>query len=1232
MRTNEVLIWIFGAALLLAGSVQAADVTVAIGNGTGESGTQVESGAFNASKNGLDALCGTLWGVANTANRDGMLYWTYSDLAGTTLPDTIQPGIYTFTATIGNNGDGAGFSGLNDISSGTNTDGGSVAGFFATAPGSDAETSKNNMLTEFNGLSGVTYMPPSGPDPATDAWTTWTFAWTVAEGSPVVGTDPFFGVYTKTGIDGGNGFWDDSVLGYTPASASARRISINFHVSDDADAQADHELTGSESAGAGAYATTNWNNIAVGSAGATSGTLFSPTVLADDSGDAGAATIAPSVSSSRFVGYCASSASGADELGLPGNDDDLFNSYLALGTSDAAVLQVTGISSNFTANGYRVVVYSDTDKRTAGDTRTSIFELTPGGGSAVTALTEDDGVTFDGTYVISDNANTGDDYSNYTVFEGLTADSFTLAVSSPDGGRGGISGLQIITGGGSLYAALNSDETWVTAGSEVTLSWLAYNADSVSIDQGVGDVTSLTTNGTGQVRVYPTATTTYTLSASNASAGSVQDSVTVTVGELPPVIHGFSANTHVVETNGTPVTLSWVVSGADTVSIVPDIGLVPSVGQTNLVVDAASIYTLTASRGTDSVSEVWRFNLAANRPNILLMLVDDYGPMDSSLLYAYDAYTDAGTPLQTAFNDFYHTPHMETLAANGMKFTQAYAMPMCSPTRVSLMTGYNSPRHGVTHHLNVYETIDNASFAITSHRGPNHWRYLGMGMNGTEDVALPQLLKDAGYHTFMVGKDHLSHVQEPDEIGFDVIDCALYKSTVLTPKAEVMIEDAVALGEPFFGYISWQDVHSGFYYATDATNDYSGAYNDSHAKFATMVESVDNSLGAIVAKLEEQGVAENTLIIFLGDNGSDSPALSDEYWPNGTAFDDYPMRGKKGSTYEGGIRVPLLVAWAAPDAGNSFQQVLSIPAGGVEHDIVTVEDIAPTILSAVGAAVPNMDGYDLTPYLRAEAGTHRPQKVLRHMPHEHRSNYFTCFRDGDWKILYRYHIDDNAAQGVSNEDYPEMSTPFELYNLADDPDESDNLVSSMPEKTLQMARAMARELDASWGDFGPLWPTLNPGLVSKPARPLVDDPFVIDFSVDGRDLVDSDGDGLADVLEDLDADGLVSATETSADASDTDGDGSDDYTELRLNLDPRDAAQAFVAEMALSGLTSFSLSWPSAPGTTFNILSGTNLQDAVENWQVAASNIPATAASNETTATVEALDADAAYYRIELNP
>jgi arylsulfatase A-like enzyme len=974
MKTSILANVVIGAILLLAAPLRAATVVVDVG----ERGTQIEAGAFNTTKNGLNAENGTLWGVSNTEDKDGMLYFSYSELAGTTLPATIQAGSYTFSGRIGYDGIGS-FVGLNEIDSGVNTARGAVAGFFSTLS-ADAQTAKNNMYTEFNGISGVSYIAPVEAAPGTDAWTTWTFIWEVEEGSPVIGTNPYFGVYVQTG-SGGSAFWDDSTLYYTSSTAVMPEI----------------------------------------------------------------------------------------------------------------------------------------------------------------------------------------------------------------------------------YDFLTDISTIETNGTQVTLSWaVSTNLTQLSISPDVGDVLPATVNGIGQTSVIVNAQTTFTLTASN-EVFAVSSNVVVRAPEL--LINDFSANTHLVDTNGTLVALSWDVFGAESVSIAPDIGEVSAMGQTSIVVHAAATYTLTASSGMETVSADWTFHLPQTQPNILLVLVDDYGVTDTSVPFAYDRYDETGSPIITGFNEFYHTPNMETLAERGMKFTQAYAMPMCSPTRTSLMTGFNSPRHGITAHLNVYNTIDNAAFNVPSHRGPNNWRYHGMDAS---DVTLPQLLGAEGYRTIHCGKAHFGcdgeYADDPEAIGFDINIAGTYRgqpasyvgdygddlpgldayentgtflTDALTQEMNATIEQAVADGVPFFGYMAYYAVHSPFTTNPDATNDYSAAVSTNHEKFGTMVEGVDISIGDILAKLDELGVAEDTLIVFLGDNGSDSPALTDEGYAIGSDFDDFPIRGKKASAYEGGCRVPLIISWAAPSSGNIFQQTLPIAGGSVEHDLVSVEDIVPTILKTAGASVPDMDGYDLSPYLRSETGTHRPQKILRHMPHEHRSDYFLWFREGDWKILYRFHTD-----------------AFELYNLTEDPDESTDLSSAQPEKVLTMARAMARELDDAWGEYGALWPTLNPTQVKTPDRPLEDDPFYIDFSTDGRDAIDSDGDGLTDAEEDPDADGLVDETETDPDDADTDGDGTNDHAELRLNLDPRNADEAFRVQIEGVGADSVALRWPSAAGLGFNVVSATNLTDTPVVWTV----------------------------------
>ena len=272
-------------------------------------------------------------------------------------------------------------------------------------------------------------------------------------------------LYTLTASDGVNAdviaTFEVVIMPEYPVIPSGPTISVNFHV-DDLDALADHQLTMGETAGFVPVDGEFWTNINLGAPSNHEGeALFPSTQLIDDTGNANAATIAPSVDSSYFVGYAASAASEALELGLPGDDDNLFNSYLALNgpngdgsPADLAILNISGLGSEYTSGGYTLIVYSDSDRRNdSANKRQSLYTLTPSGGGVVSAFVEDDdpahGINiFDNTYVFSDYVDDGDDYSNFVIFEGLTAASFSLEITSPDGGRGAISGFQIIGGTG----------------------------------------------------------------------------------------------------------------------------------------------------------------------------------------------------------------------------------------------------------------------------------------------------------------------------------------------------------------------------------------------------------------------------------------------------------------------------------------------------------------------------------------------------------------------------------------------------------------------------------------------------------------------------------------------------------------------------------------------------------------------------------------------------------------
>ena len=250
------------------------------------------------------------------------------------------------------------------------------------------------------------------------------------------------------------------------ATSNAAIISVNFHVGDDSSNQAAHELTGTEEAGIARTRTSSWNNVNIGAGGnnTAAAQIFAPANLTDDTGGAAGtltSTLTTGATSTWFGGYGGSSAAGEAELTNGISDDGLFNSYLALNGPngdgnplDNFVLTISGLGSEFTSNGYNIIIYSETDRGGVGvgstAARTSVFTI-GAGGSTSTILTEDDNVTgpgttrtFDGSYVQSDGDGAGVNYSNYVESGILTADTFTIEVTSPNGGRGGISGFQIV--------------------------------------------------------------------------------------------------------------------------------------------------------------------------------------------------------------------------------------------------------------------------------------------------------------------------------------------------------------------------------------------------------------------------------------------------------------------------------------------------------------------------------------------------------------------------------------------------------------------------------------------------------------------------------------------------------------------------------------------------------------------------------------------------------------------
>jgi arylsulfatase A-like enzyme len=215
--------------------------------------------------------------------------------------------------------------------------------------------------------------------------------------------------------------------------------------------------------------------------------------------------------------------------------------------------------------------------------------------------------------------------------------------------------------------------------------------------------------------------------------------------------------------------------------------------------------------------------------------------------------------------------------------------------------------------------------------------------------------------------------------------------------------------------------------------------------FATLVEGMDKSLGDLMQYLEEQGIAENTLILFLGDNGGDAPLGGPSDYGSSA-----PLRGKKGSEYEGGVRVPFIAAWAKPDAKNKFQKKYPIAQNAVQLQQGTVMDLYPTILSVAHVKPPKhyaLDGADLKKLFQGKEDKKHRDDFLMHFPHgEHRANYFTTYRKGDWKLIYYYHPE---TTGIPT---------WKLYNLKDDPYEKTEVSAEYPEKTASMIEQMKDRL------------------------------------------------------------------------------------------------------------------------------------------------------------------------------
>lgn len=518
---------------------------------------------------------------------------------------------------------------------------------------------------------------------------------------------------------------------------------------------------------------------------------------------------------------------------------------------------------------------------------------------------------------------------------------------------------------------------------------------------------------------------------------------------------------------------------------------------------SASLFLQWNSQSVSAIEADQVFKDSPKPPNILFFLVDDMGWQDTSVPFWKES---------TPFNSHFQTPAMETLATQGRKFTQAYACAVCSPSRTSWMTGMNAARHQVT---NWTLFADQETSGQTPRlKAPADWDRSGLQPH--PDL-LPQMLKDQlGYRTIHAGKAHWGAFDtagsDPTNLGFDVNiaghsaggpghyhgennygneevggytrpwgipgleeyhGTSKHLTDALTEKSMKAVEGAVQDGKPFFLYMAHYAVHAPIRPHKRFLSDYLGKkypgtnieIPQAEAYYASMVEGMDDSLQQLMEKFEELGVAENTLVIFASDNGGLSKHARG-ITPRGTGQDTHcwPLREGKGSAYEGGTRVPFIVSWSKPCASSDLQKKLPIVAGSVSAAPIIIEDVYSTLSNWLGLKPHSrtdceIDGMDWTSALLSsekespEEFLHRP--LVFHYPHQWTGSPVggyqphSSIRLGDWKAIYFYE-----------------SQSWELYQLEDDIDESENLAGQHPKILRTLAKRLLKELETR----GALWP------------------------------------------------------------------------------------------------------------------------------------------------------------------
>jgi len=460
--------------------------------------------------------------------------------------------------------------------------------------------------------------------------------------------------------------------------------------------------------------------------------------------------------------------------------------------------------------------------------------------------------------------------------------------------------------------------------------------------------------------------------------------------------------------------------------------------------------------GTSSLLSIVLFAIsqmvcaADGPPNIIFVMADDLG------------WTDVGC----MGSRYYETPHIDQIAQQGLKFSSYYVCQNCAPTRAALMSGQYAPRTGI--------------YTVASlERGENADRKMIPPLNVTdlplEKTTIAQVLKEAGYVTGMFGKWHLGNGPDyhPSRRGFDEaivtgrghfqfttnphveVPEDKYLADFLTDRAVEFIEKHK--DERFFLYLPHNAVHTPIVAKEELIPKFRkkqpvGGHND--PVYAAMIQSVDESVGRIMAKLDELLLADNTILIFTSDNGGVGG-----YQVPGTdrtkgITDNAPLRGGKGTLYEGGVRVPLIVRWP------------NVIKPGAECNEPTVHvDFFPTFSEIAGVkstADYSLDGVSMRPLFHSPSTHLQREAIYSHFPGYlqayiekalWRTTPVSTIRQGDWKLME--FLEDGH---------------LELYNLAEDLSEKNNLAESIPER----AEILHRKLNTWRENINAAMPTMKP--------------------------------------------------------------------------------------------------------------------------------------------------------------